>query len=813
MEVALHGVAIRGELRVLASVRDIAQRKAAEAEQRRLADELEARVEERTSELEAVFRALPDLYIRLGRDGALLDYQSGSQDPLFVPREGCVGRRLRDVFPPALAAALEAGIREVARTGELARVEDTLTLPQGEHRFEARVLPFRDGQHVVVVRDVTGRAAAEQALQQREEHFRRLIENSSDVATILDARGVNLYQSPSVERVFGYRAEELVGTHATDRIHPDDAAHALEVLGRVFRAPGRSETLEFRYRHRDGSWRWVEAVGRTLLPDSPEAGVIINVRDVTDRRRADRELRETTRFLETLVASSPGVIFRGSGETFQTTYISPNAEAVLGFAPGRFMAEPRLWVERTHPDDRETVAAKILEAVRTGARELTYEYRFLHGDGAYRALLASARFVRDEATGSVEVVGYTLDVSPLKEAEAALRAAKEEAEEANRAKSEFLSRMSHELRTPMNSILGFAQVLARRSPTPEQQRSVEQILRAGAHLLNLINEVLDIARIEADRQPLSLEPVRVDSAVAEALSLIRPLAAEHGCRLEEPEGAPGVFVHADRQRLTQVLLNLLSNAVKYNRPGGRVRVAVDEAPPAGEGRPGRVRIAVHDTGRGIAPDDMAELFVPFARLGAERLEVEGTGLGLALSRRLAEAMDGSLSAESAPGEGSVFTLELPAAADPLVRVAALPAAVARPAAGDGAGRPATLLYVEDNLANLALMETLFASRGEITLLTAMQAGVGLYLAWERAPDLVLLDLHLPDLPGDEVLRRLRADPRTARTPVLVISADATPGGVERLLAAGADEYLTKPLDLDAFLAAVDRLLAASPAAR
>jgi PAS domain S-box-containing protein len=847
VEVALHAVSIRGEPRVLASARRIGDRKAAEDALKRLNDELEQRVEERTSELaqanlaleeevadrsraeeellqrtselEAVFRALPDLYFRLRPDGTLLDFRAGSQDPLFVPCDDCRGRPARDVFPPAVAAALEEGMREVARTGELVCVEDALALPGGgERHFEARVLPFDGGEVIAVVRDITDRAQAERALQRSEEHFRRLIENSSDVATILDARGVNVYQSPSVERVFGYRVEEMTGTPAFDRIHPDDAPRARQVLERVIRAPGVSQAVELRYRHRDGSWRWVEAVARTLAPDSAADGVIVNVRDVTERKGTERALQETTRFLESLVASSPGVIFRGSGDTFETTYISPNAETVLGFPAGRFLAEPHLWVERTHPDDREPVSAQIAAAVRNGERQLTYEYRFLHSDGTYHNLLASARFVRDPASAAVEVIGYTLDVSRLKEAEAALRAAKEEAEaarevaeSANRAKSEFLSRMSHELRTPMNSILGFAQLLARRDPTPDQQRAVDQILRAGGHLLNLINEVLDIARIEANRQPLSLEPVRVDVVVAEAVSLIRPLAAEHDCRVQEPDTAPGVHVCADRQRVVQVLLNLLSNAVKYNRPGGSVRVDVREVPPAeGGGGRGTVRVAVHDTGPGIAPERMAELFVPFARLGAEQSGVEGTGLGLALSRRLAEAMGGALTAESTPGAGSTFTLELPADSDPLERLASAPERGAA-AEGAAAGREAKLLYIEDNLANLSLIETLLASRHEITLLTAMQGTMGLYLAWEQAPDLVLLDLHLPDLAGDEVLRRLRADPRTAATPVVVISADATPGRIERLLAAGADAYLTKPLDLDEFLETVDRLLAAKAA--
>ena len=382
--------------------------------------------------------------------------------------------------------------------------------------------------------------------------------------------------------------------------------------------------------------------------------------------------------------------------------------------------------------------------------------------------------------------------------------ARRSAEQANRAKSEFLSRMSHELRTPMNSILGFAQLLARKELAQDQRRGVDHILKAGRHLLNLINEVLDIARIETDRQTFSLEPVPVGATLRETLSLVRPLAAQRDCTiLDDGVTCTDFHVQADRQRLTQVLLNLLSNAVKYNRPGGIVRVDCDLS-SSGVGQ--MVRIHVHDTGRGITASKLQHLFVPFERLGAEQSDVEGTGLGLALSRRLAEAMGGRIEVQSTPDVGSRFTVVLPLAESPLQRLGSQPE---RPGNGRPApaNRPAKLLYIEDNLANLSLVETLFAARPGLTLIPALQGQLGLDLAWEHGPDLILLDVHLPDMPGDEVLGRLRADARTATTPVIVISADAMPSRSERLLKRGAQAYLTKPLDVDEFLETVDRLLA------
>jgi CheY-like chemotaxis protein len=364
--------------------------------------------------------------------------------------------------------------------------------------------------------------------------------------------------------------------------------------------------------------------------------------------------------------------------------------------------------------------------------------------------------------------------------------------------------MSHELRTPMNSILGFAQLLARQDLPADQGRAVDHILKAGRHLLTLINEVLDIARIEANRQQLSLEPVRVSGVLQEALSLIRPLAEQRGCTLGQVGAECDPFVRADRQRLMQVLLNLLSNAIKYNRPGGSVRVAC--ATVRGEAGAARLRVSVHDTGAGIAPERFGELFVPFSRLGAERSGIEGTGLGLALSQRLIEAMGGAITVETVPGEGSAFHLELEIVASPLERLAEERGTRPR-AESSSADRPATLLYIEDNLANLTLIETILAARPHCTLVPALQGRLGLDLAREHRPDLILLDLHLPDLPGDEVLQRLRADPRTRETPVVVISADATSRRVVQLRAAGAYAYLTKPLDIDHFLATIDAVLA------
>lgn len=386
------------------------------------------------------------------------------------------------------------------------------------------------------------------------------------------------------------------------------------------------------------------------------------------------------------------------------------------------------------------------------------------------------------------------------EAEVALRHAKEAADLANRSKSEFLSRMSHELRTPLNGILGFAQLLEIEDGLePDQVESVNQITRAGGHLLDLINEVLDLSRIESGQLSVSLEPVSLDDIVRECAALIQPLAAQRGLtlRVDEPKDR-NIHALADRQRLKQLLLNLLSNATKYNRRDGQILVTYDRSPD------GTVELAVADTGLGIPSHKLERLFTPFDRLDVPDEQEEGTGLGLALSKRLAEVMNGSLSVVSEPGSGSRFSIHLPVTDPPLDSTSAVPvrdhASVSQSRSGS------TVLYVEDNAANLKLVERIFKRRPMITLQSVMQGQLGIDLARDLAPDLILLDMNLPDMNGDEVLLRLRQDPLTNSIPVVMLSADATERQISRMLAAGAAAYVTKPLDVLEFLRTVDEIL-------
>ena len=369
--------------------------------------------------------------------------------------------------------------------------------------------------------------------------------------------------------------------------------------------------------------------------------------------------------------------------------------------------------------------------------------------------------------------------------------ARDEAVTATQAKNAFLSSTSHELRTPLNSVLGFAQLLQMSDLMPEDAEAVERILAAGRHLLALINELIDIARIESGEFSLSVEPVSVRPVVEETCQLMAPLAAERSITLGQPTPPPGLAVNADRQRLRQILVNLLSNAIKYNRAGGTVVISCQAVSPD------QANLMVADTGPGISAADLERIFNPFERLGAERTAVEGTGIGLPLARAFAEAMHGHLVAASVPGEGTTFTLTLPRSPDmdrALADDRAIP--VPRSAPDDSAAQSIRVLYIEDNPANIEVVTRFMKTRPGMRLQSVTSGQVGLEVATREVPDLILLDLHLPGLHGDEVLKRLRDKPATAGIPVAILSAEAAHAVIRRMRASGVIAYLTKPLDLN-----------------
>jgi PAS domain S-box-containing protein len=523
-----------------------------------------------------------------------------------------------------------------------------------------------------------------------------------------------------------------------------------------------------------------------------------------DLALARNELLDSQRRLAAIVESSDDAII---SKTLDGTITSWNrgAERLYGYGPDEILGKP---ITILVPPERHDEIPTVLQRVAGNGSIEHYETKRRTKNGVTIDVSLTISPIRD---GDGQVVGASTiarDVTERRKVEEERESAREQADRANRAKSEFLSRMSHELRTPMNAVLGFAQLLQLDHLEPEQQEATEEILKAGQHLLELIDEVLDIARIEAGRLRLSLEPVDAVEVAQECISLLRPQADHEGVRLTLETldvSGPAVHVIADRQRLKQVLLNLISNGIKYNREQGSVLVSIDRSTQGS-----RITIDVTDTGQGIPPERMEQLFAPFERLGAEESAIEGTGLGLALTRPLAEAMGGIIHVRSEVGTGSTFSVELASADDGSMPVEEQSSSEDDVAVEAMTSIPRTILYVEDNLSNLKLMERVIARRPGITLLSAMQGSMGVGLARDHRPELILLDLNLPDMRGEEVLARLSSDPATAELPVVVISADATSGQRARLIQAGARDFITKPFDVDRLLQFVDEFCADPP---
>jgi len=533
---------------------------------------------------------------------------------------------------------------------------------------------------------------------------------------------------------------------------------------------------------------------------------------ITEIRRQEVLLK--TGALQNAILTSPNFSIIATDEKGIIQLFNVGAERMLGYTAAEVVNkinpsdihDPQEVLARAQALSRElaTTITPGFEALAFKASrgiEDIYELTYICKDGSRFPAIVSITALRDDHG---EIIGYLLigtDNSVRKQVEAELKNAKAAAEKANLAKSDFLSSMSHELRTPLSAILGFAQLMESGSPppTPSQKRSIDQILKAGWYLLELINEILDLALIESGKLPLSLEPISLSEVVRECQAMIEPQAQKRDIRMTFPQFEIPYFVKADRTRMKQVLINLLSNAVKYNKVGGTVVVDCIARTP------GRIRICVKDTGEGLTSDKLMQLFQPFNRLGKEAGIEEGTGIGLMVSKRLVELMKGEIGVESTVGVGSVFWIELNLTAEPQPAAAAESTAVAQ-AQVHADGRLRTLLYVEDNPANLMLVEDLVARRPDIRLLSAADGNRGIEIARASRPDVILMDINLPGISGIQALKILRADPATAHIPVVALSANAIPRDIEKGLAAGFFRYLTKPIKVDKFMDALDLAL-------
>ncbi len=651
-----------------------------------------------------------------------------------------------------------------------------------------------------VVQDVDDRKRAELALAERE----RLLREAQTLSRIgnwsADLVTGQLVWSDEIYRIFGHEpgsfAPSVEAFHAT--VHPDDRALVRESEMRA-KQSGRHDVVH-RIVQPDGEIRYVHELAQMQVDAAGNPiGLTGTVQDVTERMMYERELSSLAERLK-LATSAARIGIWDLDVQKNELYWDDQMFDLYGAERADFSGAYEAWIARVHPEDRVRCDEAFSCALQ-GSAAYDIDFRVSLPGGELRYIKADGVVFRDAQDRPVRVLGSNYDITAQKTAAELLQAAKMQADRANQAKSDFLSSMSHELRTPMNAIIGFSQMLEYDSEmTADQQDSVHEILKAGRHLLDLINEVLDLAKIESGRIELSMEGVDLSALAEDCRHLIQPIADKAGIGLSF-DLQVGSAVFADRVRLKQVLLNLLSNAIKYNRPEGSVILS------AGDGKPGHLRFAVTDTGPGIAPERIGDLFQPFNRLGAEAGEIEGTGIGLTITRRLVEMMGGEVGVESRVGVGSTFWLEL--AVGQTAKVGAGETAAHSINANGSQQREANVLAIDDNPANLKLIAQVMGMRENVHLLTAHTPELGIELALAHRPDLILLDINMPGMDGYQVLKVFQASAELRHIPVVAITANAMQRDIERGMAAGFTDYLTKPLDIGHFLQVADALLDAT----
>ena len=649
--------------------------------------------------------------------------------------------------------------------------------------------------------------------------------NFSSIAT--DAKGVIQIFNVGAERMLGFSADEVL-----NKITPAEISDPQEVIARakalsqelkttiapgfealVFKASrGIEDIYELTYIRKDGS-RFPAVVSVTALRDADNIiiGYLLIGTDNTARKQVeaeqkklDQRLRDQQFYTRSLIESNIDALITTDPSGIITD-VNKQMEALTGSTRDELIGAP-FKAYFTDPDRAEAGIKLVLSEKKVTNYELTACAR----DGKRTDVSYNATTFYDRDRTLQGVFAAARDVTERKRFEQALQDtnielenAKLNAEKANKAKSDFLSGMSHELRSPLNAILGFAQLIESATPLPteSQKESIEQILQAGWHLLKLINEILDLAVIESGKVFLSLEPVPLDDVLAECQAMMEAQALQHGIRLTFPQSDQPRFVWADQTRLKQVIINILSNAIKYNKKQGSVIITCTDLDN------GRVRIGFRDTGDGLEPEKLSQLFQPFNRLGQEASGIAGTGIGLVVTKQLTELMEGTLGVESTPGIGSVFWVELQSTAAPDLIVKTAELATSFPPQPKVGKTHHTLLYIEDNTANMKLIEQLIALRSDIALFTAVNGTLGIELARSIQPDVILMDINLPGISGVEALQILQADPFTSHIPVVALSANAMLRDIELGMQAGFFRYLTKPIKVKEFMDTLNVALA------
>ncbi len=612
----------------------------------------------------------------------------------------------------------------------------------------------------------------------------------------------------------GFNEEDKIrisdATALPEYIHPDDRDHMLEAVREHLRS-GDPLNTAYRILTKRGNYVWTQARANSIRDEYGRVLYISGVNfDITELKNVEAALRESeARQARIIQASNDGIWewyadrkgFHFSNRCWEHAGYDDKDDVVI-----RGQNRLSVWRSHIHPQDLPKFDQTLADHM-AGRAPFDIEYRIFGKDGDIRWIRARGRASFDTAGNPVRMSGTNMDITDIKRAEERVVQAKDAAEKANQAKSDFLSSMSHELRTPLNAILGYAQLFQYdENLTDSQMDNAREIRKAGEHLLQLINDVLDLAKIESGRMTFSLEPVLVSRVVAECFTLIQPQADASSIRLQaNMKHLESTYVVADNVRLKQALLNLISNAVKYNQVGGEVEVGLSERDD------NRLRIMVRDTGQGIPASRQDEVFQPFNRLNAEYSKVEGSGVGLVITKQLVEMMGGKLAFESTEGVGTEFWMDLPMSTewnqDLVVSRREHENASDQEPEALTLEEPRTILYVEDNPSNIRLMQQILSRYPELTLEVAEEAFLGIYKARSEQPDVIILDINLPGMDGYEALSVLKRDPVTMNIPVVGLSANAMAYDVERGKKAGFYDYLTKPVEINYLVRTLKRLLA------
>jgi PAS domain S-box-containing protein len=698
-----------------------------------------------------------------------------------------------------------------------------------------------------VGQDITERKEAEIALRQSEERYRLLTEISPVGVFRFDTQGQCVYVNETIAHLCGYPQDFILRNGWLNTVHPDDRQSAWEswqaFMDEVASDPSATHQLENRQLHPDGSVVWV--LGQAVAEQDASGtitGYIGTLTDISDRKRAELALQASESQLQDVLKRVSGIIVQFrlfSDRTLEYIYYSSGAEALFGYSPQELMADYALWQSRIHPEDLQTQLAQKLDQFLAG-NSMAFEYRFLHKDGTLRWISGTGTSQWDEAANCWIVTIVETDISERKQLEAERkrvgeqilllnqeledkvqeRTAKllereQELLRATRLKDEFLATMSHELRTPLNAILGMTEGLLDGilgSINAAQTKALTTVERSGNHLLALINDILDLAKVESGTVTLDRVVVPVGQLCQSSLTFVRPQAVKKRIRLLQnlPDRLPNIWV--DERRFLQILINLLSNAVKFTPEGGQVTLDVMIQPHASEGtalleglEPISLQIAVTDTGIGIAPDDLEKMFQPFVQIdGALNRQQAGTGLGLALVKRLVELHGGSVEAASEENVGSCFVVTIPysttgtTSSEPVLPKTNLPLFAP--------DEPTLVLLVEDNAANAQTITSYLRAKG-YDLLWAKSGQEGITLAQSENPHIILMDIQMPEMDGLEATQQIRQDPRLANVPIIALTALAMEGDRDRCFAAGANDYLSKPIRLKQLVDRIQQLLA------